>query len=259
MLVDMVAGLFAFDLLYVALSTALYGLAAHAGFLLAGRLPDGLPLAVRIAAGVLVALVALAAEVALLVAVLPRLQPGRHPFLRGRVFWSWALRFVLRRILHFPALKAVYFGSNVLRWLSLRALGARVAFASNMSNDVDVLDPSLLTIDTGATIGARALLSGHYVQDGMLVLGEIRVGAGALVSVGVTIGPDVTIGPRATVKGLSALTRDIVIGDGADIGGETAIEPHVRIGAGAKTAPRAHVPPRTVIADGESWPPAGKN
>src|SRR2546429_162120 len=111
-----------------------------------------------------------------------KVASGVYPWLRGRVFWGWLLRPMPRRVLLLPGLKWVLFNSNVLRFCALRAMGARVAFTASISSDVDLLDPSLVEIGPGAVIGSRCLLTAHYVQEGLLVLDEIRVGAGALLA-----------------------------------------------------------------------------
>jgi hypothetical protein len=230
----MTAGLLLYDALYTILAVGLYGTAGTAGWEAARRLP--LPPAFAFLAGAVVFLVVLLALVAIGTALCPRLTAGTHPMMEGRVFYGWLFRSMLRRVLFFSPLKSLYLTSNVLRWLSLRALGADVAFASNMSNDVDLIDPALLRVERGAMVGARALVAGHYIADGKLVLAPVVVGEGALVGGDVVVGPGVTIGPRATLQGRATINRGATIGEGAVVGAVAYVA------ADAVVAPGERVP-----------------
>ncbi len=240
----MAAGLLLYDALYTILAVGLYGTAGTAGWEVARRLP--LPVAFAALVGVIVFLVTLLALVALGTALCPRLVAGSYPMMRGRVFHGWLFRSMLRRILFFAPLKSLYLTSNVLRWLSLRALGAEVAFASSMSNDVDLIDPALLRVERGAMIGARALVAGHYIADGRLVLAPVVVGAGALVGGDVIVGPGARIGARATIQGRAAVGRGAVVGEGAVVGAMAYV------GTDAEVAPGERVPSFAAHRRGES-------
>jgi acetyltransferase-like isoleucine patch superfamily enzyme len=200
------------------------------------------------------AVVTLIAQVSILTALCPRLEPGRYPLMKGAVFYAWLVRSMLRRTLMAPGLRFVILSSNVLRFLALRGLGARVAFASNMSNDVDVLDPSLLEVGVGATIGARCIVSGHYVEGGKLILGAVRVGERALLALDVAVGPGTTIGEGAILHAKVSLSVGVTVGAGARIGGGVGIDTKSTIGAHARIAARSYLPPRTVVPDHGSFP-----
>jgi len=234
-------GLLAYDVVFFVLATATYAgalrAAAEVFVQLSALVPWPLAVVPAIAAGLFV----LIAEVAALTFLCPRLVPGRYPVMKGRVFWAWVFRSMLRRLLMPPGVKWVLFTSNVLRFLALRALGARVAFTASMSSDVDVLDPALLEVGPGAIIGARCFTSGHYLDRGQLVLGVIRVGAGAMLAASVNVGPGVTVGAKAIVKPLASLGPDCVIGDEAQVGGEALIDIAARVGERADVGHRAHV------------------
>lgn len=247
----MALGLIVYDLLYLILSFALYGGALIGGGRVGVELARRVPWPIALLAGTLCAIAILIAEVGILTALLPRLRPGRYRLLSGRIFYAWMLRSLLRRILFIPGLKFVIFSSNVLRFFALRALGARVAFTANVSTDADLLDPALTTLGSGATVGARCLLSGHYVEDGELILGEVRVGARSLLAVDVMMGPHATVGERVTVKGRASISVGATVGDGATIGGEVALDAGCQVGAGAVIGNLAYVAPRAVVAPGE--------
>ena len=141
----MPAGLVVYDLLYFTLAALLYGGAGYGAVRIAHALP-GWPPILAWPIAVLGGLLALIAQVGLLSALCPRLKPGRYAMMKGPVFWGWIFRSLLRRVLLLPTLKWILFSSNVLRFLSLRAMGARVAFTTSISADVDLLDPSLTRV-----------------------------------------------------------------------------------------------------------------
>jgi hypothetical protein len=230
----MAAGLVAYDTIYLFLATLLYGsagfVAARAFDVMARWMPG--PFAVIPAA--LVFLVSLVVLVGVFTAALPRLSAGSHPLMKGRVFWSWLLRSALRRVLYFPPLRTLLFTSNLLRWASLRALGARVAFAANMSSDVDLLDPALTRIGAGTTVGTRCLLSAHYIKDGQLVLAPISVGAGTLLGAQVVVAPGVTVGRDCLILGRVALSLNVTVEDGVTVGGASAVDAGLTLPAGAR-------------------------
>lgn len=238
-----------YDLLYLSLAALLYAGAGYAGWAAARVVPWPL--------GVPAALLALIAEVGLLSALLPRLRPGRYPLARpGKVAIAWILRSMLRRVLLLPSLKAIYFNSNVLRFLALRALGARVAFTANLSSDVDILDPQLFSLGAGATVGARCFVTGHLVAGGVLLLREVSVGPGALLALQVVVAPGCTIGAGALLKPGASLSVGAQVGARAEIGIDALVDALAQVGEGALVATRAYVPPRARVAAFARFPGA---
>lgn len=253
----MAPGLLVYDLLFFGLATVTYAAALRAAAFVFVELSARFPWPLAVVPAAVAFMLALILEVGVLTLLCPRLQPGRYPAMKGRVFWAWIFRTLLRRLLMPPPIKWMVFSSNVLRFLALRAMGARVAFTANMSSDVDVLDPALLEVGPGAIIGARCFTSGHYVDRGQLVLGVIRIGAGAMLAAAVNVGPGVTVGAKAIVKPLAGLGPDCVIGEGAQIGGEALIDIAARVGDGADLGNRVHVRPGVTVPAGTKVP-AGK-
>jgi UDP-3-O-[3-hydroxymyristoyl] glucosamine N-acyltransferase len=168
--------------------------------------------------------------------------------MKGAVFYGWLLRSALRRVLFVPGLKWFLFASNVLRYLALRGLGARIAFTTSMSADVDLLDPSLLVTGPGTTFGARCFVSGHFVEGGKLVLGTVSVGQNSLLSADVMCAPSVEIGERVTVKARANVSVGTRIGDRAQIGAAAFLDSNVTVAPGAVVANNAYVAPRTEVA-----------
>lgn len=229
-------GMVAMDFITLVLATLLYGGAALCAQYTYRATVSTLGTA---AAGMLAAftfLIMLMAEVAVMHRIFPRARPGRHTMMKGAAFWGWMLNFVLRRILYFGPLKMLFFTFNVLRYLSLRALGAKVAFTASMSSDVDILDPALLTVGARATLGARTLIAGHFIDGATLLLGEVTIGRDVL------LGGEVVCGPRVRV------------GDGAKVLGRTVLSVACEIGAGATLQPECYVDIMGVVKPGELLP-----
>lgn len=242
----MALGLVLYDLLFLLLGTVTYGLAGLVSVRVFEFLGGG-PFALIPAA--VAALATLVLQVGVLSALCPKLTPGRYPLMSGTMFWAWMVRHLLRRLLMVPGVKWALFTSNVLRFCALRALGAKVAFTVNMSSDVDLLDPSLLEVGAGATLGAKTFISGHYVDRGLLVLGQVTIGERALLAAEVSVSPGVTIGRKAVIKPRAGLGPDVTVGDEAQVGSTSLIDSGVRIGARADLGHRTYVQARAVIAD----------
>ncbi len=247
----MIPGLIVYDLLFAMTGALLYGPAAYLAFEVWQRIAARTYWPIGIVPTFVTFALTLVVEVAILGAFLPRLSPGRYPLMKHPIFFVWLVRSMLRRLLFVPGLKWFLFASNTLRFLSLRALGAHVAFDANMSADVDILDPWLLTVEKGATIGARAMLASHYVERGELVLGPIVVGVRALVGSEVLVGPSVTIGAGATIKPGTSLSVGVSVGQEAQIGPSAFIDAGVQIGRNARVRTRAYVDRKRIVADHE--------
>jgi len=251
----MLAGIVAYDLIYLLLATLLYGSSA----MLALRGARGLPWFLALPVCALVFLLALIAEVGALTALCPRLVPGRYPLLKDKVYYGWLFRSLLRRILFLPGLKTVIFTSSLLRFLALRALGARVAFACFISVDVELLDPSLTTIETEATLGARVMISCHYVSGGKLMLREVRIGKGAMLAAEALLAPGVTVGERAQIGARASLGVQVTVEEAAEIGGCAVVDSFARVGARAQVGSYAYVPALAEVEAGARWEAASNS
>ena len=246
-------GLVVYDVLYLTLAALLYGGAIAVGLRAQALLSRGAPFPVACALAVLVGIVALIAAVGVLSALCPRLAPGRYKLMRGSVFWGWMLRSMLRRILWLPGLRWILFSSNVLRFLTLRALGARTAFTASFSADAELLDPSLLEVGPGAIVGARCIVAGHWVQDGELVLDRVVIGARAMLAGEVIVGPGCVIGERALIKVGAALGVAVQVGERAEVGARANVDSGSRLGARCHIGSAAYVPAKSVVPDDAQW------
>ena len=264
----------AFDLAFLALLLLVTGpplagvawLATAAGWpawLLAGLAPLWFALFV-------LGLIAMLGAVRLL---LPRLTPGTHAFPGSRAAIGWLLHFALMRIANLPLWQPLIFSFAGLRWLLLRALGARAAFGIQTATDVRLVDPSLFTVGPGSMLAAGTFVACHFIENGQLLLAPVRVAAGvqvmgqvslspgtrlgenAVIGPGSKLLPHVTIGEDAFV-GLGCLFYDeVVVGASAVIGHQATLERGVVVGEGAVVRPYARVPRGTVIPDGGKYPP----
>ncbi len=228
------------------------------------------PLALLFLAGLL-------ATTAILRLCLPRLEAGRYPFPMHRRAVAWLLHFSLQRIVYLPSWRHLLFAFSTFRWALLRALGARVAFDLDTSSDVLILDAPLMTLEAGAMVGAGSTLSGHVIEQGVLVLGAVRLGRGAYVGSSVLIGPGTTIGEHATVGADCRLPGDntigaftylgaacyispgVSIGANAILGHQVAVGPGVTIGDHAVVATGARIPRNTIVASGTHYPPDARD
>jgi acetyltransferase-like isoleucine patch superfamily enzyme len=247
-------GFVVYDVLFVLCATLLYGGAVTAGVRAFLTLSAHVSWPLAIVPSLVVALSALIAEVFVATSLCPPLRPGRYRMMKSVTFFSWLIRSMIRRLLFDCGLRWLLFSSNVLRFLALRALGARVAFTASMSTDVTVLDPSLLAIGPGAVIGSRSYLSSHWVEHGRLILAKIEIGEGSLLALDVLCSPGVVIGKKVMVKAFAILAPNVRIDDEADIGAACQIDTAAHIGRKARLESRAYVAQRQVIAEGARYP-----
>lgn len=241
-----------YDCIYLLASLLFYGASGWAAMIIAGHAG---PPWLAIPAAVLTFLLTLIALAGLVCALLPRLEPGAYDMMKGKVFYGWVFRSLVRRIIWFGPLKTAIFSVNALRYLSLRAQGARVAFTSNFSSDAEVLDPALLEVGPGAIIGARCFLSGHWVAEGRLVLDRTSVGARTLLAADVGVMPGVHIGARAFVEPQAGLGRGTVVGDDARIGRRASLDLGTRVEAGARIPAFAIIRSTAAEASADCPPP----
>lgn len=223
------------------------GVAVHAGVApFAGT-------AVGASAGALAGVIAWLLAVALACAALPRPRPGKYKVAGHPVFWMWSAAFLLRRFLQVPPFHSVLFNSNLLRFVVMRLLGARVRYTTMMSSDVLLLDPALFEAGPGCVLGAQTIFAGHIILEKRLLLAPIRLGSRVEIGGRAMLAPGVEIGDDARVGIAVSLGPNVVIGAGATIGAHALVDANARVGAGARVLGNTYVPPGTEIADGEVW------
>lgn len=241
----MTLGLVAFDVVTLVCAVAFYGGAALAADAVYTRLVLRMPWPFAFVLAAVVFLFVLILIVSIACRATPRPRPGRFALMKGAVFWGWIFRMAFTRLLFPPGLKELIFYSNVLRFLALRGLGARVAFSASMSSDVVLLDPALLSVEKNAMLGARALVSGHFIENGELRLDEVHIGEGALLGMDVACAPGVIVAARAVVQPRATLSVRVKVGEGAVVGVASLLEADVVVADGAKVPAFSRLEPRT--------------
>ena len=160
------------------------------------------------------------------------------PAISSDEWWNWFVSCMtsIKRALFAPVLKEILFQFTTLRFLSLRALGAKISFSASMSSDVDILDPWFLEVGPGSTIGSGCFLSGHFMDKGDFLLDRIQIGSDSLLAARVTVGPATRIGDHCRILfgvniGVHVCIEDkVTVGAVSDIEGYATITSGVRIG-----------------------------
>ncbi len=241
------------DLVYGAGLVGLLTLAVAVGLEAHALLVAFLPMAPAMALAACGAMLAWVAVVALVSALVPRPQSGKFKVLGHPAFFYWTLAFVLRRWLAIPPLHTVIFQSAILRYAVLRLLGARVAFTTNMSSDVLVLDPALFSAGPGCVLGSQMIVSGHLIIEQRLLLAPVRLGRRTEIGARSVIGPGVSIGDDVRVGIAVTLGTNVTIEDGASIGPHAMIDQGVKIGKRARVIGDTYIPPFTELPEGAVW------
>lgn len=205
--------------------------------------------------------------------LLPRPKPGRYPFPGHAQAVAWALHFALMRAVYLPGIRHLAFSYASLRWLMLRALGAKVAFQMQTASSILPVDAHLLTVGPETMLAADVMTSGHFIEQGTLTMGPVSIAKGAQLLEGVKVGPDVSIGEYASIGpecriapgvrigeyvhlGMGCmLWTGVEVGDNAVIGHEVVLEQGVKVGEGAVIDSGARVPAKTQIPAGGRYPP----
>lgn len=205
--------------------------------------------------------------------LLPRPRPGRYPFPGHPQSVAWGLHFALMRAVYLPGLRHLAFSYASLRWLMLRALGAKVAFQMQTASSILVVDAHLLTVGPETMLAADVMTSGHFIEQGTLTLGPVVIAKGAQLLEGVKVGPDVSIGEYASIGPECRIAPGVRIGeyvhlgmgcllwsgsvvkDNAVLGHGVTLEQGVVVGEGAVIESGARVPAKTEIPDGGRYPP----
>lgn len=255
----MAAGILLMDLIWAAGLFGLTLLSASTFLEISGLDPAGdswsAPFPLRLALGLIAAILAWIAACAFVLLLLPRPRPGKHRLMRGTSFYLWALGFIVRRWIELPPLGLLWRQSGLLRFLVLRASGAKVAFTAQMSSDATVLDPPLLTMGPGAMLGSQSTVAGHFIVGDRLLLAPVVISAGAQIALDVIIGPGTTVGQRAIIEARTVIGPECVIGDGAHVAGGVGMARGVIVGARARIAPASILLTGTVVPDDGVYPP----
>ena len=133
--------------------------------------------------------------------LLGRIKPGRHPLWGGYYIRYWFVRQLVRAMplvqsmLDTPAI-------NVFMRAMGATIGKNVVFGGG---DITTFD--LLEIGDGASVGADSSLDGSWVEDGMLCLDTIKIGAGCVIGNRASVAPGCSMADHSTLGDLALLNE----------------------------------------------------
>ncbi len=165
-----------------------------------GEPGDSVPRAVALSLLVFVAVEVLSFGVAILGKrlLMGRLRPGRYPLWGLTYFRYW----LSEKLVVLAPVRLLH-GTP---WLNayLRLLGARIG-RDVFIDSLVVTAPELLVIEDEADLGANVLVANARVEAGELIVGQVRIGAGACVESNCVLEGDVDIGSAAHLGAMSSL------------------------------------------------------
>ena len=144
--------------------------------------------------------------------LIPKLKPGTYNLEKDSMVVVWFMHMSLSRSLNSTGLRAIIRSSNVLKYLYYRALGANIAYSANFSTDLDIVDPSLVTMEKNVMVGGRCIISCHLIYNNKLVLKPIVIKKEAFIQFNNTIAQGSVIG-EAAIIGNGNLIFDIHVPD----------------------------------------------
>jgi non-ribosomal peptide synthetase-like protein len=133
------------------------------------------------------------------------IRPGRYR-LWGRVHLRLWASDLLLSFTPVPVLS----GSALLPGF-LRRLGARIGPEAHLGT-ASLSLPQLIDVGDDASIGYGAALRPWVVEDGRVVVGPVRVGAGAFVGAGAMLQPGAVVGPGAVLGEQTLLAGEVPAG-----------------------------------------------
>lgn len=140
--------------------------------------------------------------------LLPKLKEGLYDIKKDKMVVFWYLHMCLNRSGKAIGLSPMLRSSNLLKYLHMKALGAKIAYTSNYSLDLEIADPSLTRIDANTVLGGQCYIGSHVVIDGKLGLGRVHIKESAFVGFGCVIGQGTTIGKNSVVGSFNKLYRN---------------------------------------------------
>ncbi len=133
-----------------------------------------------------------------------RLREGIYPMFSAEAL-KWAFISSLYLMIHYTFIDFILltpFSNLLFRLLGAR-LGKNVQFNSKY-----VFDASLLEIGDNTVVGGGAIINGHIVERGKLVLKKVKIGRNVLLGSHCTVMPGCEIGDRAIIGPGSVLLKD---------------------------------------------------
>ena len=239
----MTAFLVLYDILFVLVFCLVYGAATFAGVGVVQGL-GGSPFLAPV--GVLAGLVTVIGVTSALHMLVPRPPNGAHA-VGSPTFICWGLRFLIQRQLCLSPTRQLIHYSTLLRFFTYRSLGSRIAFNTAISSDAVILDWDRLRTGSGVVLGTEVRVYTHYLDRGKLILGDVHLGDGALLTALVCVGPFVRLGKGARVDPEARIGPRVTIEDGARVGPRAVIREDSIVRAGARVPEQSWIDKGSVI------------
>ncbi len=171
---------------------------------------------------------------------------------RGSVRWAlkgWAPSVFL------TVFQPMCFMSQGFQRLALRGFEARMGRGAQVTSRTILREPHHLALGAGAVVGEFVhLICSYQPRPGLLLVGDITIGAGTLVGAHSAVGPGVQLGDNCVVGHAVSLGAHCTVGAGTRIGAGTAIYNSARIGAGVRIGKRCFIGSGIQVADGTRIP-----
>ena len=147
----------------------------------------------------------------------PRLPEARVP-LKSALTVRWAFLSLLHR------LATPFLNQTVPSWEAntyFRAMGCTIGSGVQITSS-SINDCFMVTIGDDTVIGGEAIINGHVVERGELVLAPVKIGKGCVVGARSTILPGCVMGDESVLAGHAVLTKWTEIPAGEVWGGVPA-------------------------------------
>ena len=162
--------------------------------------------------------------------IIGKFKAGDYP-LWGAYYFRWWLT---RRVL--DVIPTQYLAGTPLMGIYYRLLGAKIG--KDAFIDLRQIDaPDLVTIGDGAVLSEGVLLATTSVERGLLRIGPVEIGAGAVLGSVTVVGRGAKVGAGGVLEDLSALGAGEVLPDGEVWSGSPAVR------VGRAPARKAQKPP----------------
>lgn len=133
--------------------------------------------------------------------LLGRVKPGEYPLWGGYYLRWWFVQSLQNNLFN-----TKYISGTPLINLYYRLLGARIGKNCHIATN-NLAIPDMLTMGEGSTLANEARLLGYIVEDGILKIGTITIGAECYIGARTVIDIDTVIEDNAVLDDMSMLPR----------------------------------------------------
>jgi len=152
----------------------------------------------------MVAFPALAIIILLKRLLIGRYEAGTHPMWTSFVWFSEALTAIYEMLL-VPLLFNFLRGTPFIAW-AFRALGANIG-RRTFIDTTDMTEFDLVTIGDGAVLSHQSSPQTHLFEDRVMKLGQVVIGAGAVIGALSILLPDTVVGDQCSIAPLSLVMK----------------------------------------------------